>query len=83
MFFTVFLERMITNMKNLTKIQDETLAYLKTHITKRIPTFEQMRIDLGLNSDSVLLSRLRALQKKGYVNDKYLPIKKELDNDSL
>ena len=59
----------------LTQKQKETLDFIEKHIKVSPPSLGEIRKGLGLNSRQAALSRLKILQQKGYLDEKYMPRK--------
>ena len=61
-------------MNKLTFRQKQLYQYIKSHTRVMPPTFESMRKALNISSNQGIIDKLKALQKKGYLDNNYLPI---------
>lgn len=57
-------------MKQLTKIQEIILTYIKTYISEvgYSPSIKDIRVHMGWKSDNAAKEHLERIKKKGYIN---------------
>jgi len=65
-------------LKALTEKQKQILEFVKGNLVKKGPSFSSIRLAFGYKSNQAVSDHLKALQRKGYLDEKYLPTNKRV-----